>query len=120
MLIRSLLLLMLLGMNSLSLNSETIAGDEEWHFIAIQHGVKFFWREDPSWHFVEIKAINNSGTFVNYEYDYSVFEGEEISYAGKNKWIRLRRNDFNVIRVSKTFYSVTRVALTKLKVEMYR
>ncbi|MBI1223268.1 MAG: hypothetical protein GC180_11740 [Bacteroidetes bacterium] len=120
MLIRTFILTILLALSHLPLNSKTVMEDEEWHFVAIMNAVKFYWREDPAWHFLEIKAENSSSTFVNYEYEFKVFEGNSMTYSGKNKWVRLRRDDFNVIRVSKQFDGINQVKLEKLRVEMYR
>lgn len=92
----------------------------EWHFVAIQNGVKFFWREDPSWHFLEIKAENATISYVNYEYAYTVWVGSSAVYSGKNQWVRLRSQDKNTIRLAKEFYGITRVKLEKIKIERYR
>ncbi len=93
---------------------------DEWQFVAVQNGVKFFWRQDPTWHFLEIKAQNSSGSYINYEYNYTAYAGSSPVYEGKNRWIRLRDDDQNIIKLAKDLYSISRVKLTKLKVERYR
>lgn len=103
--------------SSMHPNREAVEG--EWHFVAIQNGVKFFWREDPSWHFLEIKAENSTVSYVNYEYSFTVWVGTSSVYSGKNQWVRLRSNDKNTIRLPKEFYGITRVKLEKIKIERY-
>lgn len=98
-------------------NREALEG--EWHFVAIHNGVKFFWREDPSWHFLEIKAENGGVSYINYEYAFTVWVGSSAVYTGKNQWIRLRSRDKNVIRLAKEFQGITRVKLENIKVERY-
>jgi hypothetical protein len=103
-----------------SMRPAEVPAEGEWHFVAIQHGVKFFWREDPSWHFLEIKAENSTVSYVNYEYAYTVWVGSSPVYTGKNNWVRLRSQDKNTIRLAKEFQGITRVKIENIKVERYR
>ncbi|MDX5320953.1 MAG: hypothetical protein LPK45_07590 [Bacteroidota bacterium] len=106
--------------SSLPFSAHKIKSEGEWHFLAVQNGVKFYWREDPTWHFLELKAHNSSASFVNYEYEYQAFEGGRLAHSGKNRWYRLRKDDFNIIKTSREFNGLTQVKLSNLKVEMYR
>ncbi|HCS18960.1 MAG TPA: hypothetical protein DIW47_00100 [Bacteroidetes bacterium] len=102
-----------------SMHLNQAAPEGEWHFAAIHNGVKFYWREDPSWHFLEIKAENSSVSYINYEYGFTVWVGTSAVYSGKNQWVRLRSRDKNIIRISKEFQGITRVKLENIKVERY-
>lgn len=117
--LRSLCVLVVLT-SALLNNSGSARLSDDWQFIAIQNGVKFYWRQDPTWHFLEIKAQNNSGNYVNYSYSYTAYAGSSPVYEGKNKWIRLRDDDQNIIKLAKDLYSLSHVKLSDLNVERYR
>lgn len=114
------LLFCLLFLLSLPQSESNARLSNEWQFVAVQNGVKLFWRQDPTWNFLEIKAQNSGGSYVNYEYSYTAYAGSSPVYEGKNKWVRLRDDDENVIKLAKDLYNISHVTITDLKVERYR
>lgn len=100
--------------------SKELPPEGDWHFMAIQNGVKFFWMEDPSWHHVLIKTVNPTGSVINYEYKYEIFVGSSPMENGSHYWTRLRANDEKVLKISKELYGVSRVKLANIKIERWR
>lgn len=92
----------------------------EWHFIAIHHGVKFYWKEDPSWHHIYIKTENPTEQLINYTYQYEILQDGSVVEQGKHSWYGLRSKDKNEIKIAKGVQGANQVRLKEIKVERYR
>ena len=115
----SLLLVLLLWVTAPDSSGQP-HGQSEWHFTAIYQGVKFYWREEPTWHHIEIKTENNWPSSINFDYDFDIRQGNTLLYQGRHQWIRLRSNDVKVLKIPKDFGGVSHVQLSNIHIEVYR